>query len=173
MVLTKMKETAEAFLGKKIKDAVVTVPGNYYCRDLLPILSCCTDLSVPTYVSINEPTAAAIAYGLDKKGGEKNILFFFYLGGETFDASILTLIMISIVMYVSDGQLFLMIGENFDQRIMEYFIKLIKKKHGKDNSKDNRALGKLRRECERAKRALSNQHQVRMEIVSLGWFGLL
>ncbi|URE04812.1 luminal-binding protein [Musa troglodytarum] len=63
--------------------------------------------------------------------------------------------------------------ENFDQRIIEYFIKLIKKKHGKDNSKDNRALGKLRRECERAKRALSNQHLVRMEIVSLGWFGLL
>ncbi|RWW55875.1 hypothetical protein BHE74_00037449 [Ensete ventricosum] len=114
---------------------------------------------------INEPTAAAIAYGLDKKGGEKNILVF-DLGGGTFDVSILSIDNGVFEVLATNGDTHLG-GEDFDQRIMEYFIKLIKKKHGKDISKDNRALGKLRRECERAKRALSNQHQVRVEIESL------
>ncbi|KAF9685958.1 hypothetical protein SADUNF_Sadunf03G0108700 [Salix dunnii] len=114
---------------------------------------------------INEPTAAAIAYGLDKKGGEKNILVF-DLGGGTFDVSILTIDNGVFEVLSTNGDTHLG-GEDFDQRIMEYFIKLIKKKHGKDISKDNRALGKLRRECERAKRALSSQHQVRVEIESL------
>ena len=142
---------------------------------------------------INEPTAAAIAYGLDKKGGEKNILVF-DLGGGTFDVSILTidngvfevlstngdthlggekscLLFNYLLIHCHCGMLltsvFFSAGEDFDHRIMEYFIKLIKKKHGKDISKDNRALGKLRREAERAKRALSSQHQVRVEIESL------
>ncbi|KAF2298028.1 hypothetical protein GH714_007181 [Hevea brasiliensis] len=112
-----IQETAEAFLGKKIKDAVVTVPAyfNDAQRQATKDAGVIAGLNVARI--INEPTAAAIAYGLDKK------------------------------------------GEDFDQRVMEYFIKLIKKKHGKDISKDNRALGKLRRECERAKRALSSQHQ--------------
>ena len=114
---------------------------------------------------INEPTAAAIAYGLDKKGGEKNILVF-DLGGGTFDVSILTIDNGVFEVLATNGDTHLG-GEDFDQRIMEYFIKLIKKKHGKDISKDNRALGKLRREAERAKRALSSQHQVRVEIESL------
>ncbi|CAA6655650.1 unnamed protein product [Spirodela intermedia] len=114
---------------------------------------------------INEPTAAAIAYGLDKKGGEKNILVF-DLGGGTFDVSILTIDNGVFEVLSTNGDTHLG-GEDFDQRIMEYFIKLIKKKHGKDISKDYRALGKLRREAERAKRALSNQHQVRVEIESL------
>ncbi|KAJ6393479.1 hypothetical protein OIU77_022851 [Salix suchowensis] len=114
---------------------------------------------------INEPTAAAIAYGLDKKGGEKNILVF-DLGGGTFDVSILTIDNGVFEVLSTNGDTHLG-GEDFDQRIMEYFIKLVKKKHGKDISKDNRALGKLRRESERAKRALSSQHQVRVEIESL------
>ncbi|GJW25587.1 luminal binding protein [Tanacetum coccineum] len=132
-----------AYLGRKIKDAVVTVPGKI----------------------INEPTAAAIAYGLDKTAGEKNILVF-YLGGGTFDVSILTIDNGVFEVLATNGDTHLG-GEDFDQRIMEYFIKLIKKKYGKDISKDNRALGKLRREAELAKRALSNQHQVRVEIESL------
>ncbi|GAQ88297.1 Molecular chaperones HSP70/HSC70 [Klebsormidium nitens] len=165
MILIKMKETAEAYLGKKIKDAVVTVPAyfNDAQRQATKDAGVIAGLNVARI--INEPTAAAIAYGLDKKQGEKNILVF-DLGGGTFDVSILTI----------DGGVFEVVstngdthlgGEDFDQRIMEYFIKLIKKKYNKDISKDNRALGKLRREAERAKRALSNQHQVRVEIESL------
>ncbi|KAH7863618.1 hypothetical protein Vadar_019941 [Vaccinium darrowii] len=157
MILTKMKETAEAFLGKKIKDAVVTVPAyfNDAQRQATKDAGVIAGLNVARI--INEPTAAAIAYGLDKKGGEKNILVF-DLGGGTFDVSILTIDNGVFEVLATNGDTHLG-GEDFDQRIMEYFIKLIKKKHGKDISKDNRALGKLRRECERAKRALSSQHQ--------------
>ena len=108
---------------------------------------------------------ARIASCLDKKGGEKNILVF-DRGGGTFDVSILTIDNGVFKVLTTNGDTHLG-GEDFDQRIIEYFIKLIKKKHGKDVSKDNRALGKLRRECERAKRALSSQHQVRVEIESL------
>lgn len=115
---------------------------------------------------INEPTAAAIAYGLNNKANvEKNILVF-DLGGGTFDVSVLTIDSDLFEVLATSGDTHLG-GEDFDHRVMDYFIKLIKKKHGKDISKDNKALGKLRRECERAKRALSNQHQVRVEIESL------
>ncbi|KAL6320421.1 hypothetical protein AAG906_007118 [Vitis piasezkii] len=165
MILTKMKETAEAFLGKTIKDAVVTVPAyfNDAQRQATKDAGIIAGLNVARI--INEPTAAAIAYGLDKKGGEKNILVF-DLGGGTFDVSILTIDNGVFEVLATNGDTHLG-GEDFDQRIMEYFIKLIKKKHGKDISKDNRAIGKLRRESERAKRALSSQHQVRVEIESL------
>ncbi|KAH9324465.1 hypothetical protein KI387_004643, partial [Taxus chinensis] len=165
MILTKMKETAEAFLGKKIKDAVVTVPAyfNDAQRQATKDAGVIAGLNVARI--INEPTAAAIAYGLDKKGGEKNIIVF-DLGGGTFDVSVLTIDNGVFEVLATNGDTHLG-GEDFDHRIMEYFIKLIKKKHGKDISKDNRALGKLRRESERAKRALSNQHQVRVEIESL------
>ncbi|GBG62922.1 hypothetical protein CBR_g34293 [Chara braunii] len=165
MILTKMKETAEAYLGKKIKDAVVTVPAyfNDAQRQATKDAGVIAGLNVARI--INEPTAAAIAYGLDKKGGEKNILVF-DLGGGTFDVSILTIDAGVFEVLSTSGDTHLG-GEDFDQRIMEYFIKLIKKKYQKDISKDNRALGKLRREAERAKRALSNQHQVRVEVESL------
>lgn len=165
MILTKMKETAESFLGKKIKDAVVTVPAyfNDAQRQATKDAGVIAGLNVARI--INEPTAAAIAYGLDKKGGEKNILVY-DLGGGTFDVSILTIDNGVFEVLSTSGDTHLG-GEDFDQRVMDYFIKLIKKKHNKDISKDNRALGKLRRECERAKRALSSQHQVRVEIESL------
>jgi heat shock protein 5 len=107
---------------------------------------------------INEPTAAAIAYGLDKKG-ESNILVF-DLGGGTFDVSILQIDSGVFEVISTSGDTHLG-GEDFDQRVMEYFMKLIKKKHGKDISGDKKAVQKLRREAERAKRVLSNQHQVR------------
>lgn len=107
---------------------------------------------------INEPTAAAIAYGLDKKG-ESNILVF-DLGGGTFDVSILQIDSGVFEVVSTSGDTHLG-GEDFDQRVMEYFMKLIKKKHGKDISGDKKAVQKLRREAERAKRVLSNQHQVR------------
>ena len=113
---------------------------------------------------INEPTAASISYGLDKKGEAKNILVF-DLGGGTFDVSILTIDEGVFEVLATSGDTHLG-GEDFDHRIMEYFIKLIKKKYNKDISKDNKALGKLRKERERAKKALSSQHQVRVEIES-------
>lgn len=114
---------------------------------------------------INEPTAAAIAYGLDKKEGEKNILVF-DLGGGTFDVSLLTIDngVFEVVSTSGDTHLG---GEDFDQRVMEYFIKLHKKKKGKDIRKDNRALQKLRREVEKTKRALSTAHQARVEVESM------
>jgi heat shock protein 5 len=114
---------------------------------------------------INEPTAAAIAYGLDKKEGERNILVF-DLGGGTFDVSLLTIDNGVFEVLATNGDTHLG-GEDFDQRVMEYFIKLYKKKTGKDLRKDHRAVQKLRREVEKAKRALSVQHQVRVEVESI------
>lgn len=107
---------------------------------------------------INEPTAAAIAYGLDKKGAEKHILVF-DLGGGTFDVSILSIDEGVFEVQATNGDTHLG-GEDFDQRVMKYFIKLIKKKYDVDISGNARAKQKLRREAERAKRALSSQHQV-------------
>merc|ERR1711892_204912 len=115
---------------------------------------------------INEPTAAAIAYGLDKdKEGEKNVLVF-DLGGGTFDVSLLTIDNGVFEVVSTNGDTHLG-GEDFDQRVMEHFIKLYKKKKGKDLRKDVRAVQKLRREVEKAKRALSAAHQVRVEVESL------
>ena len=109
-------------------------------------------------------TAAAIAYGLDKKEGEKNILVF-DLGGGTFDVSLLTIDNGVFEVIATNGDTHLG-GEDFDQRVMDYFMKLYKKKKGKDVRKDNRAVQKLRREVEKAKRALSSQHTTRVEIES-------
>ncbi|XP_026432026.1 luminal-binding protein 5-like [Papaver somniferum] len=165
MVLTKMKETAEAFLGKKVKDAVITVPAYFNDAQRQATKDAGVIAGLNVVRIINEPTAAAIAYGLHKKGEEKNILVF-DLGGGTFDVSILNIDNGVFEVLSTNGDTHLG-GEDFDHRVMDYFIKLIKKKHGKDFSNDNKALGKLRRECERAKRALSNQHSVRVEIESL------
>jgi len=164
MILIKMKETAEAYLGKDIKNAVVTVPAYFNDAQRQATKDAGTISGLNVARIINEPTAAAIAYGLDKKG-EKNILVF-DLGGGTFDVSILTIDNGVFEVVSTNGDTHLG-GEDFDQRIMEYFMKLIKKKHGKDVSSDVKAVQKLRREAERAKRSLSNQHQVRVEIESL------
>jgi len=164
MVLVKMKETAEGYLGKQIKNAVVTVPAYFNDAQRQATKDAGTIAGLNVARIINEPTAAAIAYGLDKKG-EKNILVF-DLGGGTFDVSILTIDNGVFEDISTNGDTHLG-GEDFDQRIMEYFIKLIKRKHSKDVSNDKKAVQKLRREAERAKRSLSNQHQVRVEIESL------
>eukprot|EP00195_Chlamydomonas_chlamydogama_P005654 CAMPEP_0202899796 /NCGR_PEP_ID=MMETSP1392-20130828/8464_1 /ASSEMBLY_ACC=CAM_ASM_000868 /TAXON_ID=225041 /ORGANISM="Chlamydomonas chlamydogama, Strain SAG 11-48b" /LENGTH=659 /DNA_ID=CAMNT_0049586059 /DNA_START=77 /DNA_END=2056 /DNA_ORIENTATION=+ len=165
MILVKMKETAEAFLGKNVKHAVVTVPAYFNDAQRQATKDAGTISGLNVVRIINEPTAAAIAYGLDKKGGEKNILVF-DLGGGTFDVSILTIDNGVFEVISTNGDTHLG-GEDFDQRVMEYFIKLIKKKYKKDITGDARALQKLRREAERAKRALSSQHQVRVEIEAL------
>ncbi|XP_050204759.1 luminal-binding protein 5-like [Mercurialis annua] len=166
MVLGKMKETAEAYLGKKVQHAVITVPAyfNDAQRQATKDAGAIAGLNVARV--INEPTAAALAYGLDKqKDAEKNILVY-DLGGGTFDVSILTLDGGVFEVHSTSGDTHLG-GEDFDHKVMNYFVKLIKKRFGKDISTDKKALGKLRREAERAKRALSSQHQVRIEIESL------
>lgn len=164
MVLTKMKEIAEAYLSKKVTHAVVTVPAYFNDAQRQATKDAGTIAGLNVMRIINEPTAAAIAYGLDKKEGEKNILVF-DLGGGTFDVSLLTIDNGVFEVVATNGDTHLG-GEDFDQKIMEYFIKMYKKKKGKDIRKDNRAVQKLRREVEKAKRALSTQHQARIEIES-------
>uniref|UniRef100_A0A914KHZ5 Heat shock protein 70 n=1 Tax=Meloidogyne incognita TaxID=6306 RepID=A0A914KHZ5_MELIC len=165
MVLGKMKEIAEAYLGHEVTHAVVTVPAYFNDAQRQATKDAGTISGLNVVRIINEPTAAAIAYGLDKKEGERNILVF-DLGGGTFDVSLLTIDNGVFEVLATNGDTHLG-GEDFDQRTMEYFIKLIKKKTGKDLRKDNRAVQKLRREVEKAKRALSVQHQVKMEVESL------
>ncbi|XP_022672517.1 78 kDa glucose-regulated protein-like [Varroa jacobsoni] len=164
MVLTKMKETAETYLGKKVTHAVVTVPAYFNDAQRQATKDAGTIAGLNVMRIINEPTAAAIAYGLDKKDGEKNILVF-DLGGGTFDVSLLTIDNGVFEVVSTNGDTHLG-GEDFDQRVMEHFIKLYKKKTGKDIRKDNRAVQKLRRETEKAKRTLSTAHQARIEIES-------
>ncbi|NP_001191581.1 endoplasmic reticulum chaperone BiP precursor [Aplysia californica] len=164
MVLSKMRDIAEEYLGKKITNAVVTVPAYFNDAQRQATKDAGTIAGLNVMRIINEPTAAAIAYGLDKKEGEKNILVF-DLGGGTFDVSLLTIDNGVFEVVSTNGDTHLG-GEDFDQRVMEHFIKLYKKKKGKDIRKDNRAVQKLRREVEKAKRALSSAHQVRLEIES-------
>ncbi|XP_057289646.1 endoplasmic reticulum chaperone BiP-like [Hydractinia symbiolongicarpus] len=165
MVLVKMKEIAEAYLGKKVTHAVVTVPAYFNDAQRQATKDAGVIAGLNVMRIINEPTAAAIAYGLDKKEGEKNILVF-DLGGGTFDVSLLTIDNGVFEVVSTNGDTHLG-GEDFDQRVMEHFIKLYKKKKGKDIRKDKRAVQKLRREVEKAKRALSTQHQARVEVESL------
>ncbi|CAH3041984.1 unnamed protein product [Porites lobata] len=164
MVLSKMREIAEAYLGKKVTHAVVTVPAYFNDAQRQATKDAGTIAGLTVMRIINEPTAAAIAYGLDKKEGEKNILVF-DLGGGTFDVSLLTIDNGVFEVVATNGDTHLG-GEDFDQNVMTHFIKLYKKKTGKDVRKDNRAVQKLRREVEKAKRALSSQHQARIEIES-------
>ena len=164
MVLTKMKETAENYLGKEVKHAVITVPAYFNDAQRQATKDAGTIAGMEVLRIINEPTAAAIAYGLDKKT-EKNILVY-DLGGGTFDVSLLTIDNGVFEVVATNGDTHLG-GEDFDQRVMEHFIKVFNKKSGKDMSKDKRALQKLRKEVEKTKRALSSTHQARLEIEAL------
>ena len=152
-------------MGKKVTHAVVTVPAYFNDAQRRATKDAGVIAGLTVMRIINEPTAAAIAYGLDKKEGEKNILVF-DLGGGTFDVSLLAIDNGVFEVVSTNGDTHLG-GEDFDQRVMEYFIKLYKKKKGKDIRKDNRAVQKLRREVEKAKRSLSAQHQARVEVESL------
>jgi len=164
MVLGKMKEIAEQYLGKKVTHAVVTVPAYFNDAQRQATKDAGVIAGLTVLRIINEPTAAAIAYGMDKKDGEKNILVF-DLGGGTFDVSLLTIDNGVFEVVATNGDTHLG-GEDFDQRVMDYFIKLYLKKSGKNVRTDARAVQKLRREVEKAKRALSSQHQTRIEIES-------
>jgi heat shock protein 1/8 len=166
MVLVKMKETAEAFLGKPVKDAVVTVPAYFNDSQRQATKDAGTIAGLNVLRIINEPTAAAIAYGLDKKGqGERNVLIF-DLGGGTFDVSILTIEdgIFEVKSTAGDTHLG---GEDFDNRMVDHFVAEFKRKHKKDLTSNPRALRRLRTACERAKRTLSSSTQASIEIDSL------
>jgi len=166
MVLTKMKETAEAFLGKTITDAVVTVPAYFNDSQRQATKDAGTIAGLNVLRIINEPTAAAIAYGLDKKvSGERHVLIF-DLGGGTFDVSILTIEDGIFEVKATNGDTHLG-GEDFDNRMVQFFVDQFKMKHKKDISKNKRALRRLRTSCERAKRTLSASAQANIEIDSL------
>ncbi|XP_042878451.1 heat shock cognate 70 kDa protein [Penaeus japonicus] len=166
MVLIKMKETAEAYLGSTVKDAVVTVPAYFNDSQRQATKDAGTISGLNVLRIINEPTAAAIAYGLDKKvGGERNVLIF-DLGGGTFDVSILTIEdgIFEVKSTAGDTHLG---GEDFDNRMVNHFIQEFKRKYKKDPSENKRSLRRLRTACERAKRTLSSSTQASVEIDSL------
>lgn len=165
MILTKMKSTAELFLGKEINNAVVTVPAYFNDAQRQATKDAGTIAGMKVERIINEPTAAAIAYGMDKTGGESNVLVF-DLGGGTFDVTLLTIDNGVFEVLSTNGDTHLG-GEDFDQRVMQYFIKMMKKKSSIDITGDKRSLQKLRKEVERVKRALSSQQQARLEIEDL------
>jgi heat shock protein 5 len=164
MVLQKLKREAERYLGETVTEAVITVPAYFNDAQRQATKDAGAIAGMTIMRIINEPTAAAIAYGLDKSDGEKTIMVF-DLGGGTFDVSLLTIDNGVFEVLSTNGDTHLG-GEDFDQRVMEYFTKLYKKKKGKSIKGDNRAIQKLRREVEKAKRTLSSQHQTRIEIES-------
>jgi len=166
MVLTKMKETAESYLGKTVSNAVVTVPAYFNDSQRQATKDAGTISGLNVLRIINEPTAAAIAYGLDKKvGTERNVLIF-DLGGGTFDVSVLSIEdgIFEVKSTAGDTHLG---GEDFDNRMVDHFKGEFKRKHKKDISENKRALRRLRTACERAKRTLSASSQANIEIDSL------
>jgi heat shock protein 1/8 len=166
MVLTKMKETAEAYLGKTVTNAVITVPAYFNDSQRQATKDSGTIAGLNVLRIINEPTAAAMAYGLDKKAaGERNVLIF-DLGGGTFDVSILSIDdgIFEVKSTAGDTHLG---GEDFDNRLVNHFAQEFKRKHKKDLTTNKRALRRLRTACERAKRTLSSSTQASIEIDSL------
>merc|ERR1712135_49961 len=166
MVLVKMKETAEAYLGKDVPNAVITVPAYFNDSQRQATKDAGTISGLNVLRNINEPTAAAIAYGLDKKvGAERNVLIF-DLGGGTFDVSVLSIEdgIFEVKSTAGDTHLG---GEDFENRMVNHFIQEFKRKHKKDISNNKRSIRRLRTACERAKRTLSNSAQAAIEIDSL------
>jgi len=168
MVLTKMKETAEAYLGHPVKDAVITVPAYFNDSQRQATKDAGTIASLNVIRIINEPTAAAIAYGLDKKkneGKEQHILIF-DLGGGTFDVSLLAIDGGVFEVKATAGDTHLG-GEDFDNRLVDHFAQEFKKKYKHDLSGNVKALRRLRTACEKAKRTLSSVTQTSIEIDAL------
>ncbi|CAH1967555.1 unnamed protein product [Acanthoscelides obtectus] len=167
MVLTKMKEIAEVFLGGKVSDAVITVPAYFNDSQRQATKDAGTIAGMNVLRIINEPTAAALAYGLDKNlKGEKNVLIF-DLGGGTFDVSILAIDEGSLFEVKSTAGDTHLGGEDFDNRLVNHFVEDFKRKHKKDLSGNTRALRRLRTACERAKRTLSSSTEASIEIDAL------
>ncbi|KAI9041519.1 molecular chaperone Hsp70 [Aspergillus affinis] len=166
MILTKMRETAEAYLGGTVNNAVITVPAYFNDSQRQATKDSGLIAGLNVLRIINEPTAAAIAYGLDKKDeGERNVLIF-DLGGGTFDVSLLTIEEGIFEVKATAGDTHLG-GEDFDNRLVNHFVNEFKRKHKKDLTTNARALRRLRTACERAKRTLSSAAQTSIEIDSL------
>lgn len=167
MVLSKMKETAEAYLGGAVSDAVITVPAYFNDSQRQATKDAGSISGLNVLRIINEPTAAAIAYGLDKKGsGEMNVLIY-DMGGGTFDVSLLTIEDGIFEVKATAGDTHLG-GEDFDNRIVDFCMQDFKRKNrGKDLSGNQRAIRRLRTQCERAKRTLSSSAQATIEIDSI------
>ncbi|CRK88906.1 CLUMA_CG002506, isoform A [Clunio marinus] len=167
MVLTKMREIAEAYLGSKVTDAVITVPAYFNDSQRQATKDAGAIAGLNVLRIINEPTAAALAYGLDKNlKGERNVLIF-DLGGGTFDVSILTIDEGSLFEVKSTAGDTHLGGEDFDNRLVNHFLEEFKRKHKKDLSGNMRALRRLRTACERAKRTLSSSTEATIEIDAL------
>jgi len=165
MVLTKMKQTAEAYLGESVPNAVVTVPAYFNDAQRQATKDAGSIAGLNVLRIINEPTAAAIAYGLDKRDGERNVLIF-DLGGGTFDVSLLSIEDGIFEVKATAGDTHLG-GEDFDNRMVNHFVKEFKSKNrGRDPTGNARSLRRLRTACERAKRTLSSSHQASIEIDS-------
>ncbi|PYI18423.1 putative ER Hsp70 chaperone BiP [Aspergillus violaceofuscus CBS 115571] len=162
MVLGKMKEIAEGYLGKKVTHAVVTVPAYFNDAQRQATKDAGVIAGLNVLRVVNEPTAAAIAYGLDKTDGERQVIVY-DLGGGTFDVSLLSIDdgVFEVLATAGDTHLG---GEDFDHRVMDYFVKQYNKKNDVDVRKDLKAMGKLKREVEKAKRTLSSQMSTRIEI---------
>lgn len=162
MVLTKMREIAEGYLGKPVTHAVVTVPAYFNDAQRQATKDAGTIAGLNVLRVVNEPTAAAIAYGLDKTGDERQIIVY-DLGGGTFDVSLLSIDNGVFEVLATAGDTHLG-GEDFDHRVMDHFVKLYNKKYDVDITKDLKTMGKLKREVEKAKRTLSSQMSTRIEI---------
>eukprot|EP00756_Hemistasia_phaeocysticola_P035356 Hpha_TRINITY_DN16579_c0_g11::TRINITY_DN16579_c0_g11_i1::g.133526::m.133526/K09490/HSPA5, BIP; heat shock 70kDa protein 5 len=164
-VLQKMRDVAQTYLGKDVKNAVVTVPAYFNDAQRQATKDAGTIAGLNVVRILNEPTAAAIAYGLDKGEGEKKVLVF-DLGGGTFDVSLLSIDNGFFEVEATNGDTHLG-GEDFDNRIVAHFSKVLKKKHGKDIGKNYHALARLRKAAEAAKRRLSSQPEARLEVEGL------
>ena len=162
MVLSKMKDIAEGYLGKKVTHAVVTVPAYFNDAQRQATKDAGTIAGLNVLRVVNEPTAAAIAYGLDKTGDERQVIVY-DLGGGTFDVSLLSIDNGVFEVLATAGDTHLG-GEDFDHRVMDHFVKQYNKKNSVDVRKDLKAMGKLKREVEKAKRTLSSQMSTRIEI---------
>ncbi|EED23348.1 Hsp70 chaperone BiP/Kar2, putative [Talaromyces stipitatus ATCC 10500] len=162
MVLSKMREIAEGYLGKSVTHAVVTVPAYFNDAQRQATKDAGTIAGLNVLRVVNEPTAAAIAYGLDKTGDERQIIVY-DLGGGTFDVSLLSIDNGVFEVLATAGDTHLG-GEDFDHRVMDHFVKLYNKKNDVDITKDLKTMGKLKREVEKAKRTLSSQMSTRIEI---------
>jgi len=165
MILIKMKEIAESYIGEEVTDAVITVPAYFNDSQRQATKDAGQISGLNVLRIINEPTAAAIAYGLDKKTDEKMVLIF-DLGGGTFDVSLLCIDdgIFEVKSTAGDTHLG---GEDFDNVLMKYFIDEFKRKHKHDISDNKRSLRRLKTSCERAKRALSSSNSASIELESL------
>ena len=161
-----MKDIAESYLGKKVTDAVVTVPAYFNDSQRQATKDAATIAGLNCLRIINEPTAAAIAYGLDKNKDDDTNVLIFDLGGGTFDVSLLNIEGGIFEVKATAGDTHLG-GEDFDSRLLRHFSEEFKRKHKKDISGNPRALRRLRTACERAKRTLSSTAQTTIEIDSL------